>query len=99
MKLLYATVSIQGLPESALKTEAEEELLLNRTERKMYFPRALKRKEVLMRESKVANLLHYQYNSVFRGNTLLSFPLGSNSFKEALLPKAALQKHVAEETL
>lgn len=40
MKLLYATVSIQGLPESALKTEAEEELLLNRTERKMYFPRA-----------------------------------------------------------
>lgn len=40
MKLLYATVAIQGLPERALKTEAEEELLPNRTRGKMHLRRA-----------------------------------------------------------
>lgn len=40
MKLLYATAAIQGLPESVLKTEAEEELLPNRTREKMYLPTA-----------------------------------------------------------
>lgn len=39
MKLLYATVAIQGLPERALKTEAEEELLPNRTRGKMHLKR------------------------------------------------------------
>lgn len=40
MKLLYATVAIQGYPESALKTEAEEELLPNRKRGKMHLLRA-----------------------------------------------------------
>lgn len=40
MKLLYATAAIQGLPKSALKTEAEDELVPNRTEKKMHFLRA-----------------------------------------------------------
>lgn len=40
MKLLYATAAIQGLPEPALKTQAEEELLPNRTRGKMHLLRA-----------------------------------------------------------
>lgn len=41
----YATVAIQGFPESALKTEAEKELLANRTRGKIHLLRAPQKEE------------------------------------------------------
>lgn len=72
-----ATATIQGLPESALKTEAVKELHLSR-KGKLHLQRAPQKKEVLMRESKVVSLLCYLHNSVLGGSMLLSCSFCSN---------------------
>lgn len=47
MKLLCATAAVQGLPESALKSEAEEKLLPSRRRGKLHLQRAPQKKESL----------------------------------------------------
>lgn len=47
MKLVYATAAIQGLTESALKTESEEELLLSRKRGKLRLQRVPQKKRSL----------------------------------------------------